>query len=216
MNTALHFSSVDRNLETPPEVFDPLHAEFDFGLDACATDESARLPVYITPEIDTLTQDWSLWCNDRPVWQNMPYGDPEHPCKGAVRIAYPAGPDYEAETYVETLRCKKEICKKRGYHIDTYVPGIYDFVKHAWVMSRERDVVSVNLVPARTDTAWWHDFVWDGELHMPKRGVDLRFYRGRIRFRRGAEILDSAPFPSALIIFSPDAKRSVDNMSTGS
>lgn len=49
----------------------------------------------------------------------------------------------------------------------------------------------VCLVPARTDTAWWHDYAMRGEI---------RFMRGRVKFV-GAE--HSAPFPSAIVIFRP-------------
>lgn len=47
----------------------------------------------------------------------------------------------------------------------------------------------VCLVPARTDTAWWHDYATKGEI---------RFVRGRLRF--GAAKC-AAPFPSAIVIF---------------
>lgn len=47
----------------------------------------------------------------------------------------------------------------------------------------------VCLVPARTDTAWWHDYAMRGEV---------RFVRGRLKFG-GAK--NSAPFPSAVVIF---------------
>ena len=49
----------------------------------------------------------------------------------------------------------------------------------------------VCLVPARTDTAWWHDYAIRGEV---------RFLRGRLKF--GGSI-NSAPFPSAVVIFRP-------------
>lgn len=49
------------------------------------------------------------------------------------------------------------------------------------------------LVPARTDTAWWHDYAVRGEI---------RFIRGRLKFG-GHE--NSAPFPSAVIVFRPQA-----------
>lgn len=52
--------------------------------------------------------------------------------------------------------------------------------------------VVVCLVPARTDTAWWHESV---EGH-----AEVRFIRGRLKFGGGK---DSAPFPSALVIFRP-------------
>lgn len=47
----------------------------------------------------------------------------------------------------------------------------------------------VGLVPARTDTSWWHDYV----IHYP-----VRFIRGRLKFGGHA---NSAPFPSAIVIF---------------
>lgn len=50
-------------------------------------------------------------------------------------------------------------------------------------------VTVVCLVPARTDTAWWHDYAMCGEV---------RFLRGRVKFV-GAD--NAAPFPSAIIVF---------------
>lgn len=49
----------------------------------------------------------------------------------------------------------------------------------------------VCLVPARTDTAWWHDYAAKGEV---------RFIRGRLKF---GDAKNSAPFPSALVVFRP-------------
>ena len=49
----------------------------------------------------------------------------------------------------------------------------------------------VCLVPARTDTAWWHDYAIRGEV---------RFLRGRLKF---GDATNSAPFPSAVIVFRP-------------
>lgn len=53
----------------------------------------------------------------------------------------------------------------------------------------------VCLIPARTDTAWWHRYAMKG---------DIRFMRGRVRFQ-GAE--NGAPFPSAVVIFRPPEYR---------
>jgi hypothetical protein len=47
----------------------------------------------------------------------------------------------------------------------------------------------VYLIPARTDTAWFHDYCAKG---------DIRFLRGRLKFG-GSK--NSAPFPSMLVIF---------------
>jgi site-specific DNA-methyltransferase (adenine-specific) len=46
-------------------------------------------------------------------------------------------------------------------------------------------------LPARTDTAWWHDYVIKG---------DVTFLRGRLKFGGHK---NSAPFPSAIVIFKP-------------
>jgi len=56
----------------------------------------------------------------------------------------------------------------------------------------------VCLVPARTDTAWWHDYAAKGEV---------RFLRGRIKFEQpGFTKNNSAPFPSAIVIFRGEVK----------
>lgn len=57
--------------------------------------------------------------------------------------------------------------------------------------SSRRGATVVCLVPARTDTAWWHDYAIKGEI---------RFLRGRLKFGGHRH---PAPFPSALVIFRP-------------
>ena len=58
----------------------------------------------------------------------------------------------------------------------------------------------VCLVPARTDTRWWHDHVWDRDRHCPRHGVEVRFLKGRLRFVGAAH---GAPFPSVIVVFRP-------------
>jgi len=48
----------------------------------------------------------------------------------------------------------------------------------------------VCLVPARTDTKWWHEYAIKG---------DIEFIRGRLKFG-GSK--NSAPFPSAVVTFN--------------
>ena len=50
----------------------------------------------------------------------------------------------------------------------------------------------VCLVPARTDTAWWHDYAMQG---------DIQFLRGRVKFVSPNGQGDAAPFPSAIVVF---------------
>lgn len=59
-----------RQWATPPEVFDPLNAEFDFTLDPCATPETAKCARFFTEEDDGLRQSWT----GHRVFMNPPYG----------------------------------------------------------------------------------------------------------------------------------------------
>lgn len=63
-----------------------------------------------------------------------------------------------------------------------------------------RGCTVVALVPARTDTRWWHAYVWDAERHAPRPGVQVRFLPGRVKFS-GASA--GAPFPSVVVVFRP-------------
>jgi phage N-6-adenine-methyltransferase len=65
------------------------------------------------------------------------------------------------------------------------------WMRKAYV-SAECGATVVCLVPARTDTAWWHDFV--------AKASEVRFVRGRLKF--GAS-KNAAPFPSAVVVFRP-------------
>jgi site-specific DNA-methyltransferase (adenine-specific) len=63
----------------------------------------------------------------------------------------------------------------------------------------------VALVPARTDTRWWHAHVWDATTHQPRAGVECRFLKGRLKF---GGMTAGAPFPSVVIVFRPHVKGS--------
>ena len=75
---------------------------------------------------------------------------------------------------------------------------------------QERGNLTVLLVPARTDTRFFHDYIYN------KSNVETRFIKGRIKFvspdgklLRGSKMNGSnnaAPFPSMLVIFNPLTK----------
>lgn len=48
----------------------------------------------------------------------------------------------------------------------------------------------VFLIPSRTDTKWWHEYVMQAS--------EIRFIKGRLKFE-GAK--SSAPFPSCVVVF---------------
>ena len=69
-----------------------------------------------------------------------------------------------------------------------YGREIGQWMKKAYESSLKGATV-VCLVPARTDTAWWHQYAMKGEI---------RFVCGRLRF---GSATSCAPFPSAIVIF---------------
>ena len=77
----------------------------------------------------------------------------------------------------------------RVYMNPPYGRTIGLWMAKAWEASQTTAELVVCLVPARTDTAWWHDCAARGEVE---------FLRGRLRFVGSAS---SAPFPSALVVF---------------
>ncbi len=73
-----------------------------------------------------------------------------------------------------------------------------------WIEKARREsragALVVMLLPARTDTAWWHREILAHE-------VEVRFLRGRVQFQRaGAEHPTPAAFASAIIIFRPQER----------
>lgn len=56
----------------------------------------------------------------------------------------------------------------------------------------QRGVKTVMLLPARTDTRWFHEWIYR------QQGVDTRFLKGRLKF---GGCSNSAPFPSMIVVF---------------
>src|SRR4051812_12664465 len=65
MNTDVHFSSKKSDWETPRDLFEKLHDEFEFTLDAAASHRNALCQEYYTEADDALMQPWTgtVWCN---------------------------------------------------------------------------------------------------------------------------------------------------------
>jgi phage N-6-adenine-methyltransferase len=61
-----------------------------------------------------------------------------------------------------------------------------------WIKKAHENPLTVCLLPARTDTRWFHEFIYNN----PK--AELRFLKGRLKFGGCA---NSAPFPSMIVIF---------------
>lgn len=64
------YNGSGREWTTPPEVFDPLNADFRFTLDPCATAQNAKCSKFYTEADDGLTKSWA----GERVFMNPPYG----------------------------------------------------------------------------------------------------------------------------------------------
>lgn len=73
-----------------------------------------------------------------------------------------------------------------------YGRAIKDWVKKSSEESKKPNTIVVMLIPARTDTSYFHDYIYK------KPNVEIRFIRGRLKFGDGK---NSAPFPSMVVIF---------------
>lgn len=136
-NFKTKFGTGRQDWETPDSVFNPLHEEFQFTLDTCATIESSKCKRFFTVLDDALKQSWDGVC-----WMNPPFGSQGRWVKKA---------------YNESQKGATVVC----------------------------------LLPARTNTNWWHDYVMKGEV---------RFIRGRPKFK-GA--IHGLPQPLAIVVFRP-------------
>jgi site-specific DNA-methyltransferase (adenine-specific) len=187
---------------TPKDFMDRIWAEFKPDLDPCGQRElhysawlieknGGRFMDGSTEAMDGLKQPWHCRC----AYVNPPYGEPEHPCRS---------------------KCKKKRCVSRGHHITEYISGQPD-----WIEKAVREVecgnagMVVALLPARTDTRWWQQYVMTSvkrisldNLSCALRGAfvdratmtaeQVRFLPGRLKFG-GAK--NSAPFPSAIVVW---------------
>jgi site-specific DNA-methyltransferase (adenine-specific) len=64
------------------------------------------------------------------------------------------------------------------------------WVKKAADEAKDKSTIIVMLIPARTDTQWFHDYIY--------KKAEIRFIKGRLKF---GDAKNSAPFPSMVVIF---------------
>lgn len=80
--------------------------------------------------------------------------------------------------------------KKRNFVNPPYGRKIGLWIKKGYEEYQKGKLV-VFLIPSRTDTKWWHDYIM--------KANEIRFIKGRLRF---SDHKNSAPFPSCIAIFS--------------
>jgi len=151
VNRKLMFSNVNNAWCTPQDFFNKLNAEFNFNLDPCATEKSAKCKKFFTAVEDGLKQDWG----EHNVFVNPPYG--------------------------------RQIGK---------------WVKKCYEEGKKPNTIVVMLIPSRTDTRYFHDYILGK--------AEIRFVKGRLTFwdmdgekylKGDFKSMTPAPFPSMLVIF---------------
>ena len=67
---------------------------------------------------------------------------------------------------------------------------IAQWVKKAWKEGRKEGTTVVLLIPARTDTKYFHEYIYHKS--------EIRFIKGRLKFGNSK---NSAPFPSMIVVY---------------
>lgn len=104
--------------------------------------------------------------------------------------------------YKETALCEKFFTEKEdGLQQDwggevvfcnpPYGREIKKWVKKCYEESLKDNTKVVMLIPARTDTIYFHNYIYHKS--------EIRFIKGRLKF---SESKNSAPFPSMIVIFN--------------
>ena len=107
----------------------------------------------------------------------------------------------------ENYKCKKYFTEKddglsQPWAAETvfmnppYGRDIKKWLKKAWQEAKNPGTKVVCLIPARTDTQYWHDYCMNA--------AKIHFIKGRLKFGDSKNL---APFPSALVIFDSSSNR---------
>jgi len=96
---------------------------------------------------------------------------------------------------IEENGLTKSWAGERVFMNPPYGNGIGDWIRKA----ASGEAYTVCLIPARTDTKWWHQYIGDG---VNWKASKVLFWKGRIQF---GDSKTNAPFPSALVVFDPNA-----------
>lgn len=72
-----------------------------------------------------------------------------------------------------------------------YGRQIAAWVGKCWEEAKKPNTKVVMLIPARTDTKYFHEYIYH-------KAADIRFIQGRLKFGNAQ---NSAPFPSMIVIF---------------
>lgn len=86
------------------------------------------------------------------------------------------------------------LTKDWGEHVvfcnPPYGKEIANWVRYSYEQSQKSNTTVVMLIPARTDTRYFHDYIYGK--------AEIRFIKGRLKF---GDATTAAPFPSMVVIY---------------
>lgn len=191
MEAPAHFTG----WRTPRDKFEDLHAEFAFNVDAAADDEDALIgqahckPGWVLGQDDVATDLCPVFRFPKAIIR-----DSAHAHCHLGRYYTEASNGLLAEHYQPGDRV---FCNP------PYTPTarLYEWVRLA-ATTAKLGILWVMVLPPSVDVAWFHEFLWDAELHRWRDRVEGRFPRGRWRFI-GPDGKVSPPKGNLIAIFRP-------------
>ena len=104
----------------------------------------------------------------------------------------------------KTAKCKKYYTPKENELMQNwtgervFVNPPYGREIGKWVEKSYKEAkkgcVVVMLIPARTDTRWFHNWIYPYK-------AEIKFLKGRVKFLESGKQKDAAPFPSMIVTF---------------
>lgn len=106
---------------------------------------------------------------------------------------------YTAKTIGKCITPQQDSLKQSWNGQIGFLNPPYGRELHKWVEKACAEVkkatkptMIIMLIPSRTDTSYWHDYIFP-------TAKEIWFLKGRVRFGDGTK---PAPFPSAIVVFS--------------
>lgn len=116
----------------------------------------------------------------------------------------------------ENSKCEKFFTEKEdgllqdwsGYNVFVNPPysKIKEWIKKCVSESEKPNTNVIVLVPARTDTKWFHDFCLNYD-----NNCFLMFVKGRLKFELPSKTKNTAPFPSVVCVFRKHQYKNIIN-----
>lgn len=206
MNNALFFASAGDERGTPQNFFDALHAEFGFTLDAAASSLNHKCDLWFGEgglAFDALTEDWGG--EGSVVWENPPYsGVGAHVAKAAeearkgatVVMLLPVRTDtkwWHAHVWDKTRHAPREGVEVR------FVPGRLSFELKVSIELRVLVKAEMTMIEATTLPGEERDTRVKALIELT--GLPKMAIEGIVDDLPDEDLLSSAPFPSAVIVF---------------